>query len=106
MAGENDADPVEDVKNAENLSETPWSKLFHEARTTSRRHYNGVAVPFNVNDGEIEVGDVVKTRQGEHFHVRNTSWDGVMSLPVRAFMDTETARQEIVRKLREHFRGY
>lgn len=102
-----EADAVEQVKAAESLAETPWSALFHEARTTSRRHYTSVAVPFSEgDDGEIQVGDVVKTRQGEHYHVRNTSWDGVVSLPVQPFMDTETARQEIVRKLRDHFRGY
>jgi hypothetical protein len=76
--------------------------LFHEARTTNPNAFNGVAVPVKVKDGKIvTVGNVVKTRRGEHFHVRNSSWDHVVSLPVRPFMETDVAKPEINRQIKE-----
>ena len=92
---------AKEVRNADSIAETPWSKLFHEARTTSRKTYTSVSVPVSVTSDGVKVGDVVKTRQGEHFHMRDTSWDGVISLPVKPFMDTQTARQELSRRLKE-----
>jgi hypothetical protein len=89
------------IKNSDSLAETPFSQLFHKSRTTSPRVWNSVTVPIRLNDGNIEVGDTVKTRQGEHFHVRNSSWDTTVSLGIKPFLDTRTARQEIVRQLKE-----
>lgn len=102
---------IEAVKNADSLAETPFSKLFHEARTSTPNNmrtngYSGVTVQVRVRDGEFEVHDSpVKTRQGEH--LRGTdAWDGKVSLVVKPFMETRTARDEIVRQLRALKRSY
>jgi hypothetical protein len=91
---------IESVKNADSLADTPFSTLFHEARTTGRNRATGVTLQVRVRDGEFEVHDnMVKTRQGEH--LRGTdAWDGMVSIPVKPFMETRTARNEIVRQLR------
>ena len=93
------AEQIEAVKDADSLADTPFSKLFHEARTTGRNRATGVTLQVRARDGEVEAHDTpVKTRQGEH--LRGTdSWDFMVSLPVKPFMDTRTARQEIVRQL-------
>jgi hypothetical protein len=92
---------IEAVKDADSLGETKFSKLFHEARTTGRNRATGVSLQVRVKDGKFEVHDSpVKTRQGEH--LRGTdAWDSIISIPVKPFMDTRTARQEIVRQLRD-----
>lgn len=97
---------IEAVKNADSLCNTKFSKLFHEARTTGRNRATGVTLQVRVQDGEFEVHDEpVKTRQGEH--LRGTdAWDGMVRLPVKTFMKTGTARQEIVRHLKELQRSY
>jgi len=97
---------IETIRGAESLADTPFSKLFHEARTTGRNRATGVTLQVRVRDGEFEGHDTpVKTRQGEH--LRGTdAWDGMISLPVRPFMETQTARQEIVRQLRDLQRRY
>ena len=113
MEEQNEADAVDvvestiqTVKDADALGETPFSKLFHEARTTGRNRATGVTLQVRVRDGGFEVHDTpVKTRQGEH--LRGTdAWDGMVSIPVKPFMDTRTARQEIVRQLRDVKRTY
>lgn len=97
------SDPIEDeietVKNADRLAETQWSKLFHEARTAGQ-HYSGVTVQTRVADGRVETHSTpVKTRQGEH--LRGTDdYDTTVSLVQKTFMDTQTAKQEIIRQLR------
>lgn len=93
---------ADDVQNADTLGDTEFSELFHAARTTSREVYTGVSVPVRHDeDGNItDVGEIVKTRQGENFHVRNSSWDATVSLSVRPFMDTDRAREDLVWKLR------
>lgn len=102
---------IEAVKNADSLAETKFSKLFHEARTSTpdtirTNGYSGVTLQVRVRDGELEVHDnPVKTRQGEHLR-GTSSWDSKISLVVKPFMDTETARQEIVRQLRQVQRNY
>jgi len=100
------AEQIETIKNADSLGETKFSKLFHEARTSTpdsgmSNGYSGVTLQVRVRDGEFEVHDTpVKTRQGEH--LRGTdAWDGKVSLVAKPFMDTRTARQEIVRQLRD-----
>jgi len=91
---------IEAVKEADTLGETKFSKLFHDARTTGRNRATGVTLQVRVKDGEFEVHDSpVKTRQGEHLRGTN-AWDSMVSLPVKPFMDTRTARDEIVRQLR------
>jgi len=99
-------DTIDAVKNADSLGETQFSTLFHEARTTGRNRATGVTLQVRVRGGEFEVhDDPVKTRQGEH--LRGTdAWDGMVSIPVKPFMDTQTARQEIVRQLRDLKRTY
>ena len=94
------AEQIETVKEADSLGDTQFSKLFHEARTTGRNRATGVTLQVRVKDGEFEVHDKpVKTRQGEHLRGTN-AWDSMVSLPVKPFMDTGTARDEIVRQLR------
>jgi len=97
---------IESVRNADSLGETQFSTLFHEARTTGRNRATGVSLQVRVRDGEFEVHESpVKTRQGEH--LRGTdAWDGIISIPVKPFMDTQTARQEIVRQLLDVKRTY
>jgi len=97
---------IETVRDADSLGDTKFSKLFHEARTTGRDRATGVTLQVRVRDGEFEVHDSpVKTRQGEH--LRGTdAWDRKISLPVKAFMQTRTARQEIVRQLKDIQRNY
>ena len=113
MEAQNEADAVDvvestikTVKDADALGDTPFSKLFHEARTTGRNRATGVTLQVRVRDGEFEVHDTpVKTRQGEH--LRGTdAWDGMVSIPVKPFMDTRTARDEIIRQLRAVKRTY
>ena len=105
----NDADVIDAqikaVQNADSLGETKFSKLFHQARTTGRNRATGVTLQVRVRGGEFEVHDSpVKTRQGEH--LRGTdAWDAMVSIPVKPFMDTRTARDEIVRQLRNFQRN-
>jgi hypothetical protein len=102
---------IESVKNADSLAQTPFSKLFHEARTTTpdthrTNGYSGVTVQVRVRDGEFEVhGIPVKTRQGEHLR-GSDAWDGKISLVVKPFMETKTARSEIIRQLRNLSKKY
>jgi len=97
---------IETIKNADTLGETQFSQLFYDARTTGRNRATCVTVQVRVCDGEFEVHEEpVKTRQGEH--LRGTdAWDGKVSLPVKPFMETRTARQEIVRQLKDVQRNY
>ena len=91
---------IESVKNADSLADTPFSMLFHKARTSKSRVYSGVSLQVRVRNGEIEVHEnPVKTRQGEH--LRGTdAWDSMITLPVKSFMETRTAKDEIIRQLR------
>lgn len=98
---------IKTVRNAESLGETQFSRLFHEARTTTPDNnrtngYSGVTLQVRVSDdGEFEVHDKpAKTRQGEHL-IGTDAWDGKVSMPVRPFLETRVARQEIVRQLRD-----
>lgn len=94
------AEQIETVRNADSLGDTKFSKLFHDARTTGRNRATGVTLQVRVRDGEFEVHEKpVKTRQGEH--LRGTdAWDTMVSLPVKTFMESRVARDEIVRQLR------
>lgn len=99
------ASTIEDLRGRESLAETAFSALFHEARTSSSRTYSGVTAQVRVRDGDVEVSTPVKTRQGEH--LRGTdAWDGMVSLPVHPFMEVRTARQDIIRQLRDVQRRY
>ncbi len=102
---------IERIRNADTIGETKFSKLFHEARTTTpsgvrTNGYSGVSVQIRVKDGELQVhNDPVKTRQGEH--LRGTDkWDSIISIPVKPFMETRTAKNEITRQLKEFSRRY
>ncbi len=104
------AEQIETIRNTDSLGETKFSQLFHDARTTTPDNhrsngYSGVTVQVRVRDGEFEVhNSPVKTRQGEH--LRGTdSWDAKVSLMVKPFMDTRTARDEIVRQLKNFQRN-
>jgi len=90
---------IDAIRGVESLADTPFSKLFHEARTAGR-NYSGVALQVRITDGEIEAhSEPVKTRQGEH--LRGTdAWDTIITLPTKTFMEVRTARQEIVRQLK------
>lgn len=95
---------INELIGAESLADTPFSRVFHEART-ARSMYSGVTCQVRVREGEIETSDPVKTRPGEH--LRGTdSWDALISLPVVQFMTTGTATDEITRQLRALQRGY
>lgn len=92
---------IDAVKNADSLADTPFSQLFHAARTSSRQYHTGVSMPVRVRDGELQVGSVVKTAQGEHHHVRDAPWDTTLGLPVKPFMGTRVARQLLVEQLED-----
>lgn len=105
MSDQNPSDVIEaqidTVNNADRLAETEFSKLFHEARTSKSRVYSGVALQVRVtDDGEFEAHrEPVKTRQSEH--LRGTdAWDSIITLPVKSFMETRTAKSEIIRQLK------
>lgn len=91
---------IAELKDVDSLADTPFSMLFHKARTSKSRVYSGVSLQVRVRDGEIEAhDDPVKTRQGEH--LRGTdAWDSMITLPVKSFMETQTAKDEIIRQLR------
>ena len=91
---------IAELKDADSLADTPFSMLFHKARTSKSRVYSGVSLQIRVKDGEIDVhNDPVLTRQGEH--LRGTdAWDSMITLPVKSFMETRTAKDEIIRQLR------
>lgn len=90
---------IDDIRGVESLADTPFSKLFHEARTAGR-HYSGVALQVRITDGKIEShSEPVKTQQGEH--LRGTdAWDTIITLPTKSFMEVRTARSEIIRQLK------
>jgi len=88
---------IREVGTADRLADTPFSALFHEARTTSRRIYSSVTVRVHVEDGEVTVGDPVKTEPGQHYRPHEGQ---PIHLRIQPFMDTRTARQEIIRQLR------
>lgn len=96
---------IEALKSVESLADTPFSALFHEARTTTpdtyrTNGYSGVTVQVRARDGEVETSNPVKTRRGEH--LRGTdAWDGKVSLAVKPFMDVPTARDWIIQQLRD-----
>lgn len=92
---------IETLSNADSIGDTVFSRLFHEARTTSRRRATGVSLQVRVSDGEFESHkNPVKTRRGEH--LRGTdAWDYIVSIPVKPFMETQTAKSEIIRQLRD-----
>lgn len=88
----------------DSLADTPFSALFHEART-ARSRFTGATVQVRVRDGEVETSDPVLTRQGEH--LRGTAgYDGRLSLPAQSFMDVRTASADLRRQLRKLKRFY
>ena len=91
---------IAELKDADSLADTPFSMLFHKARTSKSRVYSGVTLQVRVRDGELEAhSDPVLTRQGEN--LRGTdAWDSMITLPVKSFMETRTAKDEIIRQLR------
>lgn len=83
----------------ESLADTPFSGLFHAART-ARAHHSSATVQVRVRDGEIETSDPVMERSSEH--LRGTdAWNGMISLPTKAFMTVESARSQISHQLRD-----
>ena len=104
MEAQNASDVIEaqiaELKDADSLADTPFSMLFHKARTSKSRVYSGVSLQVRVRDGELEAhSDPVLTRQGEN--LRGTdAWDSMITLPVKSFMETRTAKDEIIRQLR------
>jgi hypothetical protein len=103
-------DMIDRLHGRDSLADTPFSKLFHEARTSTpdtvrRNGYTGVSAQIRVRDGEIDVSKPVKTRQGEH--LRGTdAYDGMVHLHVQPFMEVSTARREIMRQLRAWKRNH
>jgi hypothetical protein len=88
----------QNLKDIESLSDTPFSGLFHAART-AKSCYSGVTIQVRIEDGAIETSEPVKIRQGQH--LRGTDeYDGMIHLPVKSFMRTETARNEISSQLK------
>lgn len=102
---------MERLRGVESLADTPFARLFHEARTSTphsaeRHGYNQVTIQVRVSEsGEIETSEPVKTRKCQH--LRGTErYDGKISLTVKPFLDVRTARKEIVRQLRDLARSY
>jgi len=91
-------DTLKHVKDAERIGDTPFSDLYHQARTSSPQTWGGVAAPVWVEENGVRVEEAVTTRRGEHY--RHNAADMVVSLPVKPFMVTATARNGIVRSLR------
>jgi hypothetical protein len=97
-------DMIDELRNADSLAETPFGKLFQTARTAGR-NYSGATVQVRVRDGELEASDPVKTRRGEH--LRGTdAWDGMISLPSKAFMTADVASDHIAQQLKHVKKHY
>jgi hypothetical protein len=94
---------IDKLRGVDSLADTPFSELFHEARTSTPDHagthgYSGVSACFKIDGGELTVADPVKTRQGEH--LRGTdAYDGMLGLHVRPFMPVHEATDRIVHQL-------
>ena len=91
----------EQFKQTKKLKDTPFSKLFHEARSSSTQYHNSTAIAVKLVDGEIKTHTVVKIQRGEHYHVRGTEWDGIVTLGMQPFMETTTAKTRITRQLKQ-----
>lgn len=101
---ETQADTIDELRDelsgVDSLADTPFSELFHVARTSSKHVHTGVSLPVRIDGGGVEVGSPVKTERGQRFRT-NADWDTTISLPVRPFMTVDVARQEIRRQLRD-----
>lgn len=82
-----------DLKESESVGETPLSGLFHAARTTSPRHYNGITVTLNYNreTEEWDVGSPIKRQRGESLlPSARKKHDAVLNVGIQPFMDRRT----------------
>lgn len=91
----------EQVQDADKLADTPFSELFHEART-SNQIYNKINCYYQIDPdtGSISQLTLFKLQQGEHILDHPNAADFSASLPRKPSMTTEYAKQLIVESLR------
>ncbi|WP_226042486.1 hypothetical protein [Natrinema sp. DC36] len=91
------------VREADSLADTPFSELFHEARTSDKR-YTGATADYTleIEDGEPTLTQqvCVKTRQGEHWMPDNDP-DLSIGMHAKPFLGTEEAKQRITDQLQK-----
>ena len=97
-------DTCDDVVNADTLGDTPFSEVFHVART-SKTYWNKATAFCDCGGEEVTVEAVKRLRKGERSPELREKYDFTVSIPVRAFMDTETARRRIADQLMQALRG-
>lgn len=84
------------LQNADKLAGTPFSELFHEARTCDQI-YTGVHCEYTIDSdtGTISQISLTKLRQGEHVLDHPDAADFSLSLPRKPFMTAERAKEII-----------
>lgn len=92
---------LEEIKTAETIGETRLSKLFHEARTTSKRQWSTVTAFVDIEDGEAEVRSIDKLSAGTWSPETRERYDLVLSVGIRPFMDSEMFVDTISWKLED-----
>lgn len=79
----------DEVNNADSIGETRLSELFHEARTNRPDIWKSASAFVDIEDGEAVVKDVSKLRDGRWAPEVRDRHDAVVSVGVRAFMETD-----------------
>jgi len=85
----------DEIQNADAIGDTRLSGLFHEARTTSARHWKTVSAFCNIEDGEIVVDHLDKLSDGRWSPETRNRYDVVLHVGIRPFMSSSEFRQTI-----------
>jgi hypothetical protein len=94
----------DDVLEADALGDTPFSELFHEART-SKENWSKVSAFCDCGGEEVTIEAVDRLLNGEWSPETRQNYDFIISLPVVAFMSTEVARRHIIDELMQALQG-
>jgi len=94
----------DDVLEADALGDTPFSELFHEART-SKENWSKATAFCDCGGEEVTVERVGRLLDGEWSPETRQKYDFTVTLPVTSFMRTEVARRRIVDELMQALRG-
>lgn len=94
----------DDVLEADALGETPFSEVYHVART-SKENWSKATAFCDCGGDAVTVEAVDRLLDGEWSPETRRKYDFTVSLPVVAFMSTEAARRRIVDELMQALRG-
>lgn len=95
----------EDVQDADSIAETVLSELFHEARTTSKRHWKSASAFVNIDEDGIDVDHVEKISDGHWSPETRNRYDAIVSVPILPFMVTPEFKQAVRAELRQQIQG-